>query len=181
MSRESVIGLCAAVVLAGATGCAGARTSVVAPTAEVPVSMSRGVRDADGKLVGKDRRQVVGKFETKQKAWGMVWSFVSLTPERDISAAINEQVKRVGGDAVVSLTVGAAQCGSNFALILNILPFWPGCSNLKITGDIIKVAPAQAQAAPPTAPPPTAPPPPASPPPAAPSAMNDIRAGGDSR
>lgn len=169
MSRPWIPGLVIVLALTGATGCAGARMNIVAPTAEVPVSLSRGVRDAEGSLVPAERRKIVGHIEVKRKAWALVWSLVSLTPERDISDAVNEQVKRVNGDAVINLRIGAAQCSSNFAVFLDALPIWPGCANVTITGDIIQVAGAA-----PAAPPPVPPPP-------QPAAANDVHAGGDPR
>ena len=130
------------------TGCAGARTQVVAPTAEVPVSMSRGVRDADGVLVGADRREVVGQFDEARTAWGMFYSAVKLTPEKDISRAVNEQVRRVHGDAIVKLSIATRQCGMNFVPFLSLLPFWPGCANVHVRGYIIRVRAASAAPAP---------------------------------
>jgi hypothetical protein len=160
--------LCALVALVAAPvlgGCAGARTNVVAPTSQYPVSMSRGIRDADGGLVSADRRKVVGHFRDKHRVWGMIWSFVSFSPTTDISAALNNQVAAAKGDGVVNLRVAAAECGMNFAQILNILPFWPGCANITVDGDIIQVPPRGAAEAGASAPPPPAspPPPPASP------------------
>ena len=140
-------------------GCAGARTTIEAPTAKYPVSMSRGVRDAEGSLVPADRRKIVGHFKEKRKAWAMLYSYLSLTPSKDLSDAINAEVAKVNGDAVVNLSVASATCGMNFAAILDILPIWPGCSNVEITGDIIQVLPASA--------PPAAEPTPAAPTPAA--------------
>jgi hypothetical protein len=131
------------------TGCAGARTQVVAATAEVPVSMSRGVRDADGALVGADRREVVGQFDEDRTAWGMLYSAVKLTPEKDISRAVNEQVQRAHGDAVINVSIATRQCGLTWVPILNLLPFWPGCANVHVRGDIIRVRAASAAAAPP--------------------------------
>ena len=134
-----------AVVMGGVlalTGCAGARTHVVVASAEMPVSMSRAVRDADGVIVAADRREIVGHFDEDRTAWGMLYSAVKLTPEKDISSALNEQVKRAGGDAVVNVSIATRQCGLNWFPVLNLLPFWPGCANVHVEGDIIRVRPA---------------------------------------
>ena len=40
------------------SGCGGGELAVIAPRAEVPISFSRGVRDASGDLVPESRRQV---------------------------------------------------------------------------------------------------------------------------
>jgi len=122
-------------------GCAGARTTVVAPTAKYPVSMSRGVRDAGGELVTPARRKVVGHFRVERTAWGLVYSYVNLTPVEDLSAELNAQIAAVDGDAVINLGVASSSCGLNTAPLLDLLPFWPGCANLTVTGDIIRVVP----------------------------------------
>lgn len=120
-------------------GCAGAQTEVIAPQAKMPVSLSRGVRDADGNLVPEERKVVVGHFEDSQTAWGMAYSLVKLTPTTDISNALNEQVSRVNGDAVIRTTIRSKTCAMNFFSMLNWLPFWPGCTRVVVAGDIIQV------------------------------------------
>lgn len=144
--------LAACAVLPGLVGCAGARTNLVAPTAQYPISLSRGVRDTDGTLVPAERRKIVGHFKTKRKAWAMLYSFLSLTPSKDLSDDLNQQIKARHGDAIINLTVASATCGMNFVFLFDWLPIWPGCSNIEITGDIIQVLPAVASAAPVPAP-----------------------------
>jgi hypothetical protein len=153
-------------VAASLVGCAGASSEIVAPGAKVPISLSRGVRDADGEIVPQSRQEIVGHFEQDATAWGMAYSLAKLTPTTDISDAVNEQVARADGQAVVRLSVRSKPCALNFVEVLNWLPFWPGCSNLVIAGDIIRVkkkAPppvAVAEPAPPPAPPAPEPTPP---------------------
>lgn len=131
------------------TGCAGARTSVVAHHAEVPVSMSRALRDADGAIVTPDRRAEVGTFRTERTAWNILWAAVKLTPETDISAAVNEQVAAARGNAVTHLTVVTKHCALNYFLFpFGLLPFWPSCANVDISGKIVAVSAAKAAPAP---------------------------------
>jgi hypothetical protein len=136
--------LFASVASLACAACAGARTEVVAPRAEVPVSLSHAVRTADGALLPADRREVVGKFHDERTAWGLFYSAVKLTPEKDISDELNAQVARSGGDAVVTLRVQTSGCAANYFAILNALPMWPGCTKVTIDGDIIRVRPASA-------------------------------------
>jgi hypothetical protein len=127
----------------GLPACVGARTTVMAKRAEVPVSMSRALRDADGSLVTADRRTVVGTFTTERTAWNILWAAIKVTPETDISDAVNEQVAAVKGDAITHLTVVTKHCALNyFVFPFGLLPFWPSCADLVITGQIVKVGPA---------------------------------------
>ena len=124
------------------TGCAGARTEVVAPTANVPVSLSRAVRDAEGVIVTEERRDVVGTLDAEGTAWGMLYSGIRLTPEMDVSDAVNQEVQRLHGDAVINVSIATKQCVLNVAPGFNLLPFWPGCAKIHIHGDIIRLHPA---------------------------------------
>jgi hypothetical protein len=130
--------LALAAALAG-MGCAGARTRVVAPRAEVPVSLSHAVRDADGELVPRERREVVGQLHDERLAWGLLYSAVKLTPEKDISDEVNAQVTRAGGDAVVNVRIRTNGCAWNYFPVFSALPFWPGCAKVTVDGDIIRV------------------------------------------
>jgi len=130
--------VCSAILLAS-VGCAGARTEVVAPTATVPVSFSRSVRDQSGEIVSAERREVVGHFESRHNAWGMFYSIAKLDPITDISNDINEQVRAAGGDAVIHLAIRSKPCAHDFVPVFNWLPFWPGCTRVVVEGDIIRV------------------------------------------
>lgn len=120
-------------------GCAGARTEIVAPHAAVPISLSHAVRAADGALVPAADREVVGTFHDERMAWGLFYSAVKLTPEKDISDEVNAQVARAGGDAVVMLRIEAHACAASYFAVLNALPVWPGCTKVTIDGDIVRV------------------------------------------
>lgn len=132
------LAVCAALLATG-VGCAGARTEVVAPTARVPVSFSRSVRDQSGEIVPVERREVVGHFESRHNAWGMLYSLAKLDPTTDISREINEQVRAAGGDAVIHLSIRSKPCATDFVPVFNWLPFWPGCTRVVVEGDIIRV------------------------------------------
>mgnify|MGYP001072023135 CR=1 FL=1 len=130
------------VVLAlGATGCAGARTQLVADRAAYPISLSRAVRDADGSLVPHERMAKVGTLKHEATAWGMLYSAVELTPRTEISDAVNRQTAAAGGDAVVNLRVMTRHCGADWMALFTAIPFWPGCMEIVVEGDIVKVRP----------------------------------------
>jgi hypothetical protein len=139
---EDVTKLAAALVLlVGASGCAGARTSVVADDARYPISLSRAVRDADGSLVESGRIVNVRTLQIESTAWGVLYSAVRLTPRTDISNAVNERVSAWGGDALVNVQISSAHCATDWFAVFTMLPFWPGCTNVVVKGDIVKVLP----------------------------------------
>jgi hypothetical protein len=125
--------------IACATGCVGARTNVVAADAAYPISLSRAVRDAEGAIIPQERAVKVGTFHDETKAWGLFYSAIRLNPQTDISRSLNEQIKTVAGDAVVNLRVMSSVCAMDYVGVFVFAPLWPGCANIVVEGDIIKV------------------------------------------
>lgn len=122
------------------TGCAGAKSNLTADTARYPISLSRGIRDADGELVGRDRITKVGTYHHTETGYAILYGAAAHRKANDISSSVNRQVAVHGGDAIVNLRVRAQHCGLDLVPGLNWLPFWPGCVHVDIVGDIIKVA-----------------------------------------
>jgi hypothetical protein len=140
--------LASSLLAAGLAGCAGARTTVVAPTAAVPVSLSPAVFDEDGQNVSAERRTSVGTFRAQRTAISLVWTAAPLHAKTDLSKAINEQVGAVHGDAVVNLEITSRSCAySVLVMPFGVLPFFPGCTVVGVTGDIVRVAPRAPRAA----------------------------------
>lgn len=134
-TRKHAMVLAATLPLVGSLGCAGARSHVVAPESQYPVSMSDGVRDADGSLLADKEKKVVGGFQGDYMAWGWLWSAVSFTGDHDISGEINEQVKQAGGDAIVNLAVRSEPCLWNTFTLIGVVP---DCAYVRVRGHIIK-------------------------------------------
>lgn len=135
-------------LLASTHGCYGGSTRVIATGAMVPVSLSRAVRDANGRVLRLGEREVVGQVRIQRTAWSMFYGAVDLNPETDISGELNAQVQRLGGLAVANLRIEVKPCGWGWAWPLNWLPFWPGCSTLEIVGDAIRPRDARAASEP---------------------------------
>ncbi|HSQ64656.1 MAG TPA: hypothetical protein VLM85_15640 [Polyangiaceae bacterium] len=136
-----------------ATGCAGARTTVVASHAVYPVSLSRAVRDVDGSLLPADRRKVVGTFHASHTAWNILWATTKLTPTIDISEEVNAQIAAAHGDAIVQLTIVTTHCALDYLFFpFGILPMFPSCADIDVHGDIVRVEPASSAPSAPAAP-----------------------------
>jgi hypothetical protein len=140
----------AIVGLALLAGCAGANVNVVASNAHFPISMSPVVRDQSGILLDGQSLVRVGEFEASSTKFAVVYSMVP-TGTFDISQEVNQQVAASGGEAIVNFKIRADDgCTAlNAFPLFNILPFWPGCIPVMVTGDIVKRAPAPAYGAPP--------------------------------
>jgi hypothetical protein len=106
-------------LLAGCHSFTTARIDVTAPSANVPVSLTSGLVDDQG-LVDPRRIHKVATFTYETGD--------CVDEERfDFSKAVNEQVARAGGDAVVRLEVTARRKTD--------------CVEAKLEGDIVRVDP----------------------------------------
>jgi hypothetical protein len=121
-------------------GCAGAHVEITARQSRYAISMSQVVRDGSGVLYDHQSLEYVGALYTGRTRLGFFYSALTPLSTFDISEDVNAQVSAAGGEAVVGLIVSASDgCDilNNFPF-LNILPVWPGCVPVTVTGDIVR-------------------------------------------
>ncbi len=135
MSSVKALGLGALLVLS--TGC-GVSSWVTAPESKYPISMSSGVRDAQGDLVPEGRKTVVGRYEQHYKACSMLWRIISFTGDKDISEDVNTAVADAKGDAVTDLSV---ESSATVWTLLTLIGIFPDCGQVRLQGNIVKVTP----------------------------------------
>jgi hypothetical protein len=134
MSRKAF-----AVALAVAcAGCAGGHGWVSAPTSRYPISLTHGIRAADGHLLTNKERKIVGHFDTSKTFVSLLYDAIPLNGSFDVSDDVNEQVRAAGGEAVTDLTFQTHLCALDFFLGFHMLPIWPGCATVHVTGNIIR-------------------------------------------
>jgi hypothetical protein len=75
----------------------------------------------------------------------MFWTSVDLNGDADVSEAVNAQVARIHGDAIVHFKVMPDICLSVIPFFQLLLGFIPSCSYANFSGDIIRVLPADGQ------------------------------------
>ena len=123
-----------------AAGCAGAHVEITARQSRYAISMSPVVRDSSGVLYDHQSLEYVGAFSADRTRMGFFYSTLTPLSTFDISQDVNAQVAAVGGEAVVGLTVSASDACDmlNDFPLLNILPLWPGCVPVTVTGDIVR-------------------------------------------
>lgn len=139
MRRLTALLACALAV----AGCAGADVGITAQQSRYAISMSRSIRDQGGVLYDDRSLERVGILYADRTRVGFLYSLLTPFSTFDISDDVNAQVAAVGGEAVIGLTVSvsdACDILNNFP-ILNILPVWPGCVPVTVTGDIVRRRP----------------------------------------
>jgi hypothetical protein len=129
------------VLIATVGACAGARGTVAFDHLKYPVSSSAFVYAPDGQpiTVGPGLAPV-GAIDEDVRLWGIVYSWVPLTGTKDISELINARIAAAAGEGVINLALHVSNCGINYIPILNWLPIYPGCTYVRVTGTIVKLA-----------------------------------------
>jgi len=114
----------------------GSRASVVADPARYPISMTSVLPDGEGRNL-----RLGGELVSRGKlsGGGTACSFVyGATPATvDLSQLVNDQVAAAGGEGVAALAIEAVDLGLGWVFPLALLPFWPNCLSIKVTGDIV--------------------------------------------
>ncbi len=123
-----------------AWGCASAHWNARVDSARYPLSLSPALSDADGRsLLLGDGLEKVGEFEFTHRPLGFVYGAVGA--ELDLSADLNRAVEEARGEGVVNLTVRAGTCGTSWVFPLNMLPFYPGCQRVTVSGIVVRRSP----------------------------------------
>lgn len=124
-----------------AIGCGGGgRGSLTFDGLKHPASMSAFLYDKDNKTAAKDKElTVLDKFSYEKKFWGLLYSTIPLSSDKDVVEAINKKVEEAGGDGIINLSVTASNCAFNSFPILSLLPIMPGCVNAVVEGEIVKL------------------------------------------
>jgi hypothetical protein len=121
------------------SGCAGVQVDVEARESKYPVSFTPTVPDADGQpLRIGDGLERVGSYRHESTEYGFLYGATHST--LDLSPSLNEQVAKAKGEAVARTTVELSHCAINYFFPLTLLPFWPGCSTVTVTGDVVRKA-----------------------------------------
>ena len=128
------------VALTAVAGCAGAHVEITARESRYAISMSEVVRDRAGNIYDRSSLEPVGQLHADRTRVGFLYSGLTPLSTFDISDAVNSQVAATGGEAVIGLTVAASDgCDLlNVFPIFNILPVWPGCVPVTVTGEIVR-------------------------------------------
>ena len=120
------------------TSCAGSRSQISAPSVNYPVSLSSAIRNVDGTIPAVEDLAKVGEFNYQYKTRSMLWTLIPLSRQKhDISNALNEQIAKAGGDAVINLAIkngGDPVISFTSMLTLGLLPT---SSLIEIKGDIV--------------------------------------------
>jgi hypothetical protein len=135
------------VALAALAGCAGARFDFAADRARYPVSFSPALPDESGTILYLGHElESKGTFRFETTQIGFVYGATG--GKIDVSDQINEEVAKRGGEGVVDLVVRNDNCWTNYLWPFQLLPFYPGCQNVTVTGTVVGTKAREATPAP---------------------------------
>ncbi len=117
-------------------GCAGASYSVSADRLKYPASLSPALQDGRGKTLSlDDDLQPAGDFSFSRTSVGFLYGMTGTTI--DLSDDLNREVEARRGEGIVRLALRPKLCASSWFFPLTILPFYPGCQNVSVTGTVV--------------------------------------------
>ena len=131
MRNLRVVLALAAAMLAACSSAVSSKTVVIAPSARSPISLTSALIDRAG-IVSPDLIKKVGRFTFEQDQCNdnryddPTKPVLTLKTTVDISRAVNEQISRAGGHAIVRLRVDARKPGNY-------------CAVVRLSGDIVRV------------------------------------------
>lgn len=134
MCVRVILGLGAATLLLA--GCAGAHYRISANRLIYPTSLSPVLPDGQGRplYLDEDLRRV-GEFSFRRTSIGFLYGMTGTAI--DLSDDLNREVQRRQGEGIVGLSLRSDACGSSWFFPLTVLPFYPGCQNLTVTGTVV--------------------------------------------
>tara|TARA_R110002072_G_scaffold273219_4_gene433835 strand:+ start:30185 stop:30619 length:435 start_codon:yes stop_codon:yes gene_type:complete len=132
--------MCCALVCSG--GCLSlSSTALNGSDLRYPVSMSKSVVDAAGQIHAPKASARVARFKRDWSHWGWLYGSVSLSSHVDLSAMLNEEIEKAGGDGIVNLKVTAA--GSGLSWFISLLIIIPERVDVTVEGDVYKLSDAK--------------------------------------
>jgi hypothetical protein len=121
-----------------AAACAGSRGKLRLDNLEYPASFSGYIYDERQQPVriGKGVKKIADVAASK-RVWSLLYGQAPLSDDSALITEFNREIKKSGAAGVVNLQLESSPCLLNHFFILNILPFWPGCTVLELRGDAV--------------------------------------------
>ena len=80
-----------------------------------------------------------GHFKMSFSAWSILWTMIQFSPTHDISKALDTEIAKHKGTAIVNLKITATE-DYTFALT-SLIPIFPHAVHYTIEGDVVRLVP----------------------------------------
>jgi len=139
MRSQTLLGVGAMALLLAS--CAGAHYRISADRLRYPASLSPVLPDGQGKPLSLDKDlQPLGEFAFTRTSVGFFYSMTGTAI--DLSDDLNREVETRRGEGIVRLALRPKLCATSWFFPLTILPIYPGCQNVSVTGTVVTRKPA---------------------------------------
>ena len=122
-------------------GCAGGVMTITANDVHYPVSLTQGLYDVNGRLLGDEDYRVVGTISLPVRKSTWLWTIVNLSEDPDISSALDSLTSASRGQAIVNLSV--TQQPSTLSMFSWLLfgggLLLPSTVEAVVTGEIVQI------------------------------------------
>ncbi len=122
------------------SSCAGYRGQIKLNKLNYPVSMSAFIYGKKGDILlkGDERLKKISNFSFSKLMWSIFYTGISLSDDQIFVNELNRSIENEKGDGMINFKLKNSACFLNYIFLFNLLPFWPGCAHITISGEIIK-------------------------------------------
>lgn len=107
-----------------------------------PISFSPVIRLNNKIYIKNENLQTKVHFDREFTYWGILYTFVPLSGSSEAVSAMNNSLSAYQADGMVNFKISAEGCGLNglTGAVLGILPFMPGCVNVRYEADLVAIS-----------------------------------------
>lgn len=118
--------------------CAGSKGKLRFDDLNYPASFSGYIYDEKQQplRIGNGVKKIA-EVNASKRVWSVFYGQAVLSDDTHLVRDFNAEMEKNKATGIVNLQLENSACLLNHFFILNILPFWPGCTVLELRGDAI--------------------------------------------
>jgi hypothetical protein len=140
MNNRIFLLLFSAMVILIISGCGVSGCRINFDELKYPASMSGYLYGPTGESIGHGTGLTpIQDFRHIAYLCSIFYSIVPLTRSSDIIELMNKRIESTGGDGMTDVSVSSDYDKLTSVVFLNLLPIWPGCSEVTVKGTIVRL------------------------------------------
>ncbi|MCL1912056.1 MAG: hypothetical protein FWG13_07615 [Leptospirales bacterium] len=118
----------------------GSKGEIKLENVDAPMSMSPHLYGPGGENLSIDNGlEYLGGFFFFKNYYGILGGIIPLSNDKDVNETIQNKIKELDGDGVVNLYFMVSNNNTaNACCLFMYIPFWPGATEVKVGGDVVK-------------------------------------------
>jgi hypothetical protein len=119
--------------------CLGSKGAIKIEEVDAPMSMSPYLYGENGESLSVGNGlELVDSFLLNKAYYGILYSNVGLSNDKDLSEKIQKRIKDANGDGIINLHFIVENDISYVCCLTQIIPFIPGTTDVTVIGDIVR-------------------------------------------